>query len=428
MPDTMCGFRVYPLTTTIPLLVDRKIGMRMDFDIEVAVRTQWRGTDIVTVPTAVIYPPDGTSNFHMLGDNWLITKLHTRLVIGMLLRLPRLAGRKVPGGGRHWSGIRERGGTFGMRFLFAVYRTFGHRVFLFLLYPVIGYFYLTSPRARKASEEFLDRVAKRRHDLEPQSGSPEQQLRTTSTFRHLLDFGRAVLDKGAVWVGSFPAERIQFDDVSVYERFRAENRGSMFIGSHLGNIELLRGLGESKHDLIVNALVFTRHSEKFNRMLESVSPEASKRMIQVDALGPGSVEKLARRLAAGEHVAMVADRTSVRHRERSVYAEFLGKPAPFPEGPFILAHLLRCPVYLLFCLRIDGAYRIFLEPFSPRLELPRANRREALQAVVERYASRLEHHCLLAPTQWFNFFDFWAQAEDSGKNERSSNSRIGLDG
>jgi predicted LPLAT superfamily acyltransferase len=150
-------------------------------------------------------------------------------------------------------------------------------------------------------------------------------------------------------------------------------------------------------------------------MLESVSPEAAKRMIQVDSLGPGSVELLENRLARGEHVAIVADRTSVRHQERSVYADFLGKPAPFPEGPFILAHLLRCPVYLLFCVRENGGYRIFLELFDERLELPRANRHEVLQDIVERYARRLEHHCVLAPTQWFNFFDFWLQADQAGK-------------
>ncbi len=110
---------------------------------------------------------------------------------------------------------------------------------------------------------------------------------------------------------------------------------------------------------------------------------------------------------------MVADRTSVRFRQRSVYADFLGEPAPFPEGPFILAHLLGCPVYLLFCLKLDGRYRIILEPFASPLKLPRASRQAALREAAQRYAERLEHYCLLAPHQWFNFFDFWRQAEDA---------------
>jgi predicted LPLAT superfamily acyltransferase len=119
---------------------------------------------------------------------------------------------------------------------------------------------------------------------------------------------------------------------------------------------------------------------------------------------------LADKLRDGEHVAIVADRVSVNYRERSIYAPFLGLPAPFPEGPFILASLLGCPVYLLFCLRLGRRYRVFIEPFADPLALPRAQRREALERAVTRYAERLEAHCLLAPTQWFNFFQFWDQA------------------
>ena len=32
----------------------------------------------------------------------------------------------------------------------------------------------------------------------------------------------------------------------------------------------------------------------------------------------------------------------------------MGQPAPFPQGPFILASILRCPVQLIFALRQQG--------------------------------------------------------------------------
>lgn len=194
------------------------------------------------------------------------------------------------------------------------------------------------------------------------------------------------------------------------DRFRLESRGgALFIGSHLGNLEMLRAVGTFGR-LKVNALVFTRHSPKFNHVLETVSPKTLERMIQVDSLGPDAVSMLRDKLAAGEHVAIVGDRVSVRHQERSLRVPFLGRPAPFPEGPFVLASLLECPVYLLFCVKVDGRYRVFLEPFADPLVLPRVGRRQALERAIERYAARLEAHCLLAPTQWFNFFDFWGQA------------------
>ena len=403
-PDLMCGFRVYPLATTTALLDSRRLGSRMDFDIEVAVRLYWRGVKIISIPTAVVYPEGNTSHFRMLRDNWLITKLHTRLVFGMLLRLPILIVRKSSFERIHWSRIGERGGVIGMRALFAVYSLCGRRAFELLLYPVIGYFYLTDARVRTVSRQYLDRIEKYRCE----KGLSEQCR--LSSFKHLLEFGGAVLDKGAMWAGQFHTGGIEFDDPGAYERFRAANRGSIFIGSHLGNLEVLRAFGEEVQGMTVNALVFTRHSKRFNRMLEAISPSAHDNMIQVDSLGPESVGFLQDRLRDGEHVAIVADRTSIHHRERSVYVDFLGRRAPFPEGPFILAHLLGCPVYLLFCLKAGGRYRIYLEPFACPLELPRADRQAALRSAVEKYVRRLEHYCLLAPTQWFNFFDFWSQA------------------
>ncbi len=93
--DSMCGFRVYPLALTVPVLDQAGLGQRMDFDPEILVRLAWRGVPIVSVRTKVIYPEGGRSNFRLVADNWLITKMHTRLFFGMLLRLPRLIRRKL---------------------------------------------------------------------------------------------------------------------------------------------------------------------------------------------------------------------------------------------------------------------------------------------------------------------------------------------
>ena len=46
MPDTMCGYRVYPLAATIALLDSVRLGRRMDFDIEVVVRLYWRNVPL----------------------------------------------------------------------------------------------------------------------------------------------------------------------------------------------------------------------------------------------------------------------------------------------------------------------------------------------------------------------------------------------
>ncbi len=93
--DSMCGFRVYPLVPTVALLDRVRIGRRMDFDVEVAVRLVWQGLQVVNLPTRVHYPVGGISHFRVVRDNLLISWMHTRLFVGMLLRLPLLLWRKL---------------------------------------------------------------------------------------------------------------------------------------------------------------------------------------------------------------------------------------------------------------------------------------------------------------------------------------------
>ena len=95
--DSMCGFRIYPLASTIDLLNTAKFQLRMGFDTEILVRLKWNNVPFVNVPTKVIYPENGISHFNALRDNIGISKAHTRLFFGMLIRLPQLLSRKVKG-------------------------------------------------------------------------------------------------------------------------------------------------------------------------------------------------------------------------------------------------------------------------------------------------------------------------------------------
>ncbi len=95
--DAMCGFRVYPLAAMVAMLEREPCGDRMDFDPEVMVRWTWCGGNVVNLPTRISYPLDGVSHFNLLKDNLLITRMHTRLFFGMLLRLPAILGRRLRG-------------------------------------------------------------------------------------------------------------------------------------------------------------------------------------------------------------------------------------------------------------------------------------------------------------------------------------------
>jgi glycosyltransferase involved in cell wall biosynthesis len=91
--DALCGFRLYPLQQVVSLLDNSKPGKRMAFDPEILVRALWADIPLCFVPVRVKYPEDGKSHFHYVRDNVEISWMHTRLIFGMLRRLPDLVRR-----------------------------------------------------------------------------------------------------------------------------------------------------------------------------------------------------------------------------------------------------------------------------------------------------------------------------------------------
>lgn len=91
--DSLFGFRVYPIRESVEILDSIRTARRFDFDTELAVRLYWHGVRPVNIRVPVTYPPQadgGTTQFRYLRDNLLLVGTHTRLFLGMLLRLPRL--------------------------------------------------------------------------------------------------------------------------------------------------------------------------------------------------------------------------------------------------------------------------------------------------------------------------------------------------
>ncbi|MEN9902604.1 MAG: hypothetical protein RL651_1268 [Pseudomonadota bacterium] len=95
--DSLFGFRVYPIEPLCSIMENSRWMRRFDFDPEAAVRLCWAGVRPINVVAPVRYfskAEGGVSHFHYFRDNKLLTWMHTRLVIGMFLRLPVIAYRK----------------------------------------------------------------------------------------------------------------------------------------------------------------------------------------------------------------------------------------------------------------------------------------------------------------------------------------------
>jgi predicted LPLAT superfamily acyltransferase len=383
--DAMCGFRIYPVAPSVALLDRIRIATGMSFDIDVLVRLVWEGLPSKSVRTRVIYPEHGISHFRMLRDNLRISGTHSKLFFQSIFR-----ARK-----RHWSRIDERGASWGLRFTSATARLLGRQAARLVLLPAVAWFFVTGREARRASRTYLARL-----------GADSTPPTTRNVWRHMLAFADSSLDKLAAWRGEIEGA-VDFHGAEEFERLARERRGALFIGSHLGNLEMIRALAVTREIATVTAVVYTDHARRFAATLAGANQRFADNLFEVRDFGPQTAILLKERIDRGEILVIVGDRTPAADNGRRAHASFLGHEAPFPQGPVVLGYLLGCPVYLFFCLKDSGRYRIHLERFAEKIELPHRDRKAAIDAYVAQYARRLEWYCREAPLQWFNFFDFW---------------------
>jgi glycosyltransferase involved in cell wall biosynthesis len=98
--DSLYGFRVYPVAPLVGVMRGQRWMRRFDFDTEAVVRLAWRGVKPVNVDAPVRYlrPEEGgVSHFRYGRDNLLLTWMHTRLMVGFVLRLPLLLWKRLRG-------------------------------------------------------------------------------------------------------------------------------------------------------------------------------------------------------------------------------------------------------------------------------------------------------------------------------------------
>jgi predicted LPLAT superfamily acyltransferase len=293
-------------------------------------------------------------------------------------------------GASGWLDVAERGSLLGIWFMVGVCRLAGRAAARLFIGPLVVYFMLFAPRARRASRDYLQRL-----------GRPHGLLDVVA---HVRRFAHCTLDRLFWAVGDSARFQVTLTGHEHLKALAETRRGALLMGAHLGSFEAMRGMA-SRTSIPLNIVGYFKNARLINGVLERLNPQGRTRVISIEP-GVDFVLKLKERIEAGELVALLADRVGLG--DRVVESTFLGAPARMPSGPFWLAATLGCPVYLTFGLyREPNRYDLYCEPFAERIELPRGAREEGARGYAQRFAGRLEHYCRLAPDNWFNFYDFW---------------------
>jgi predicted LPLAT superfamily acyltransferase len=299
--------------------------------------------------------------------------------------------RRVP----TWKRIPEGGTVLGLRIVAALCKIFGRSTASFALWWVALYYTVADERAVQASRVFLARAG--------------IVVAWHHVHMHFWTFARASLDRMLFLSGALSVFEVHLDGHEHVMRAAKEGKGALLLGSHLGSFEAMRAAAKKYHVPLWIVADF-RNATRINGVLDALAPGANVRAIGIDATDPGSVLKIREVLDQGGLVAILADRITER-QDRTVTVPFYGAPARLPAGPYMLAHMLGCPVFLVFgTYTAPNRYDLVCEPFAEHIRLPRQGRNDAIVALASRYADRLEERSRAAPYNWFNFYDFWSDS------------------
>jgi len=319
----------------------------------------------------------------------------------------------------HWSQHKEKAaGYWHVKLLLILFRLFPVVILRIIAFPVGFFYFLFSKKGRNESRRFLQRAA----PFIANRGTAKKCRSPFGPLRHIVSFSLNLIEKLQSWGGKFQFKNIHFqdDDIEKLIHDLESGKGVFVITSHLGNIELLRGLASFNRTGVsrkipITAVINTRVSEKFTRMLRELNPQSSFDIINAAEIGPHTAIILEEKLAKGEMVTIAGDRTAAGNSNGSVeklMISFLGEEAPFSPGIFYMAVLMKAPVYFVFALRrgdlsIKPEYDMHVHKCALSLECSRKERLTQSTLLARSFAELLENYCNQTPFQWYNFYDFW---------------------
>jgi len=303
-----------------------------------------------------------------------------------------------------WSHIQENGAYVSLKIMMVIYRFAGKPILEFILFFVVGFYFIFNFRARKASRFYLQQIHCFIGSKSPWKNSPN----LWHSFQHFMSFGQATIDKLVVWLGEYKKEDLIFSGYSKYISLKKQKKGIMIITSHIGNVDICRGIAGGVEGIPLTVLMYNAHAPNFQKITEEVTPTGTTiEIIEVNKLTPDIAIKLQYKILIGETIIIAGDRMPVNNLSRHETLPFLGQDAAFAQGPFILASLLDCPVLLLFSMKHNNSYHVFFEFFSNSLKTAKKDRQVILKKHIKRYVKRLEHYACAYPLQWYNFYDYW---------------------
>jgi len=222
-----------------------------------------------------------------------------------------------------------------------------------------------------------------------------------SVYANHFCFGQVILDR----FGAYAGKQYHFlnDGQERMNELETHPEGFMMLSSHVGHYEMAGYTLKPKRKKI-NALVYAGETATVMENRQRKLSQNNMNMIIVKE-DLSHLFALNAALDNGDIVSMPADR--IFGSQKSVECQFFGAKANFPLGGFAMAVQKGVSVLAVFVMK-EGmkTYHAYVR----EIECDRqASKREQMAQLAQSFAEQLESIVRRYPTQWFNYFDFWAK-------------------
>ncbi|MBX3241899.1 MAG: lipid A biosynthesis acyltransferase [Chitinophagaceae bacterium] len=288
-----------------------------------------------------------------------------------------------------WQG-KSSGTTLGYKIFITLLKGGGVGAAYILLYFVSFYYFLFSKSSRYTRYYFRQRLG----------------FGYWKSFRYryknYFAFGQSLIDKVVVQSGIKSPFSFHFDGEENLFAIAAGKKGGLLLSAHIGNWEAAGHLLERLNTRI-NIVMFDGEHRKIKDYLQTVTGDRNANIIVIkDDLS--HIYAINEALSNNELVCMHADRFV--ERVKTITVDFLGKPARFPAGPFVLAAQFKVPVSYVFAMKEKKFHYHFYA--TPIQQYDFTDRKAAMHQMTKEFAAAMEKMVHLYPEQWYNYYDFWA--------------------
>jgi predicted LPLAT superfamily acyltransferase len=288
-----------------------------------------------------------------------------------------------------WQG-KSRGTTLGYRIFVGVLRNFGVTPAYWLLRFVALYFWLFSFKSSKPLFHYFR-----------QKMGYGRLKSLAMLYKNYYRFGQTQIDKVVVMAGIRNKFTYHFDGEENLHKIAALNKGGLLLSAHLGNWEIAGHLLKRLRTKI-NIVMFDGEHRQIKNYLEQVTGKRNMNIIVIkDDIS--HIYAINEAFKKNELVCMHADRFV--EGNKSIMGDFLGEPARFPIGPFVLAATFKVPVSYVFAFKETARHYHFYA--SELKEYRNGSKNTITNEILTDFIGQMENKVKQYPEQWFNYYNFW---------------------